>query len=259
MSLDLNCPLVVLDTETTGTSTKADRVVQIALTKVYPGGKEKEWSTYVNPGISIPPEATAIHGIDDEKVKDSPTFKDLAAVLAAGFRGADFCGFNVSFDLRILKAEFERVGLRPCPINGRIVDAFSIFVEYHPRNLTAAAREYLSEDLEGAHDAVVDMRASWRIVKAQLERHQLSSSVEELHRKYFETPPDGCVDSSGMLRWRHGEAVFVRGKYGDTATPLKNVDHGYLRWIIANDFSEDLKRICRAALNRQYPKRDEPA
>lgn len=255
MPLELNAPLIIIDTETTGTAPKVDRVIQIGLIKRYPDDRETEWQTYVNPGVPIPPEATAVHGITDEKVKDSPFFKDLAGKLAAGFKGCDFCGFNVGFDLRMLRAEFVRVGMRPDFINGRIIDGYDIACKYKPRTLTAMVKEELGEDLEGAHDALVDVRATWRLVKAQLERYENGKTVEQIHREYYETPAEGDVDADGRLRWRNGEACLAFGKHGETATPLRSVPDDYLRWIIANDFPQDLKRICQAALKGIYPKR----
>jgi len=78
MSLHLTKPLVFFDLETTGVNTATDRIVQISMIKVFPDGKEDKYNYFVNPGIPIPAEATAIHGITDEMVRDKPLFSEIA-------------------------------------------------------------------------------------------------------------------------------------------------------------------------------------
>jgi DNA polymerase-3 subunit epsilon len=86
MLLEFERPIVAFDVETTGTSFERDRIVQVGLIKMYPGGEMNEWETLINPGIPIPSEATEVHGIDDEAVREAPTFRDKAAIIIQGFR-----------------------------------------------------------------------------------------------------------------------------------------------------------------------------
>ena len=74
MKLNLANPIVFFDLETTGINIAKDRIVEISVLKVYPNGKEEQKTIRVNPGMHIPEEASAIHGIYDEDVKDAPMF-----------------------------------------------------------------------------------------------------------------------------------------------------------------------------------------
>jgi DNA polymerase-3 subunit epsilon len=78
MELNLKNPLVFLDLETTGINIVTDRIVEIALLKIFPGGKQDEKLMLINPEMPIPAQSSAIHGIKDEDVKDAPTFKEVA-------------------------------------------------------------------------------------------------------------------------------------------------------------------------------------
>ena len=111
--IPLHAPLIVLDLETTGTAVEVDRIVQLGCIKIRPLPAEDgigrelkvtEFEAKFNPEQPIPPEATAVHGITDEMVREAPPFREKAEQLAAYLRGCDYLGFNIaSFDLRMLE------------------------------------------------------------------------------------------------------------------------------------------------------------
>jgi DNA polymerase III subunit epsilon len=254
-TLQLNTPLVCVDLETTGLAPKRDRIVQIGIVKLYPDGKVTEWESLVQPTIPIPAEVTAIHGLTDADVKDSPTFKTLAPKLAAGFANVDFCGFNCRFDLAFLDAEFARAGVRNPLTQARVVDSFRIFQHQEPRGLTAAYKFYLGETRVGGHNALLDVKDTLRVLAAQLARYDdLPKTVEGLHVLFNETPQDGCLDPEGKIAWRGNDAAINFGKH--MGTPLKDLDRGYLQWIIKGDFNPAVKKIVEAALAGQFPKKE---
>src|SRR6185436_12384541 len=109
MSLILAKPLVFFDIESTGISTTKDRIIEIYLIKLKPDGSEEDLHEFYNPGIPIPPEATAIHGIRDEDVADKPLFSEKAHELKQFLEHCDFAGFNSNkFDVPLLVEEFYR-------------------------------------------------------------------------------------------------------------------------------------------------------
>ena len=115
MQLNLRNPLVFFDLETTGINIVKDRIVEISYVKVFPNGKEETKTRRINPGMPIPPESTAIHGITDEDVKDCPTFKEIAKSLATQIEGCDLAGYNSNrFDIPMLAEEFLRAGVDRC-------------------------------------------------------------------------------------------------------------------------------------------------
>jgi DNA polymerase III epsilon subunit-like protein len=282
--LDIQRPLVGLDLETTGFSTSMDRIVQIGAIKLTPEGEVIEKSTIVNPGIHIPREVAEVHGITDaivaackhcdasklahegggvgcnEGFASWPTFKQLAKSFAEFIHMVDWCGYNVSFDIRFLEAEFKRCGV-PATLEGRILDANKIMYHYHRRDLEAAVREYLGDEAakefkKGAHNAQVDVLWSMRVAEAQLHKHtELPRSIEPLYVQFFETPEPGFIDADRKFAWRDGEPVISFGNKW-LSTPLAHVakaDPKFLRWIIAEDFSPRVKQIAQDALNGIFP------
>ena len=172
MQLNLRNPLVFFDLETTGIDIVHDRIVEISMVKVMPNGDEIVKTRRINPGMPIPPESTAIHGITDDDVKDCPTFKEIAKSLAAQIEGCDLAGFNSNrFDIPMLAEEFLRAGVDVNLGRRKFVDVQTIFHKKEQRNLTAAYKFYCQKDLENAHSAEADTMATYEVLKAQLDRY----------------------------------------------------------------------------------------
>ena len=172
MQLNLRNPLVFFDLETTGIDIVHDRIVEISMVKVMPNGDEIVKTRRINPGMPIPPESTAIHGITDDDVKDCPTFKEIAKSLAAQIEGCDLAGFNSNrFDIPMLAEEFLRAGVDVNLGRRKFVDVQTIFHKKEQRNLTAAYKFYCQKDLENAHSAETDTMATYEVLKAQLDRY----------------------------------------------------------------------------------------
>ena len=109
MKLNLKRPIVFFDLETTGVDTARDRIVEISMIKAMPDGEAITKTRRLNPGMPIPAEATAVHGITDDDVKDCPTCAQVAKSLEPFIRVCDFGGFNANrFDLPVLVEEFLR-------------------------------------------------------------------------------------------------------------------------------------------------------
>src|SRR5690242_8632899 len=144
LNITLEKPLAVIDLETTGTDPQNDRIVEISILKILPDGRRRHRTRRLNPGIPIPPAATAVHGITDADVAGEPRFEQVAQGLLDFLDGCDLCGFNLKrFDLRVLYCEFARAGRR-LPLEGRaLVDPMEIFHRREPRDLNAAVRTYL--------------------------------------------------------------------------------------------------------------------
>ena len=112
MKLNLKNPIVFFDLETTGVNITTDRIVEISYLKIFPNGNEVSRTMRINPEMSIPKQASEVHGIYDDDVKDCPTFKQVAKDVAYDFEGADIAGFNSNrFDVPLLAEEFLRAGV----------------------------------------------------------------------------------------------------------------------------------------------------
>lgn len=103
---------VVLDTETTGLDPASARMVQIGACVIRDGRLQDErFVALVNPGVPIPPQSTAIHGIRDVDVAAQPSFRPVFAAFESFRAGRIVIGHTVGFDLSILKRETALAGL----------------------------------------------------------------------------------------------------------------------------------------------------
>ena len=248
--LPLERPLVVFDTETTGTNSRSDRIIEIACLKIHPDGRREDWVRRFQPGVPIPPTSTAIHGIADADVAHAPRFREIAAELAAFLEGCDLAGYNIAgFDLPVLRAEFLRAGVPFEVTDRRLVDAQRIFFSREPRHLSAAARFYCESDHEGAHGALADAEMTLRVFAGQLRRYaELPRSVAELH-DLFCAGIDQDLDPEGRFRLVNGEPTVNFGKNrGRRLRDISREEPGFLKWVIKGDFSEPVKQIARKYL-----------
>ena len=244
--LALSRALCVIDLETTGTDVREDRVVEVAVLTVYPGGKVVPFVRRVNPGRPIPAGASAVHGITDADVAGAPPFAAIAPDLFAALVGSDLAGFGiVAFDVPLLVNEFVRAGL-PFRVGGRaVLDALALYRRREPRDLTAAVHFYLGADRTSAHAALADAGYALAVLDAQVGRYGLPPVPSDLHAAVAE------VDVGGAFRREPGGGVvFGFGKY--RGRPLARVaaeDPSYLRWVLGQSFLDDAIALVRGALD----------
>jgi len=251
LPFELDRPLAFFDLETTGLSTTSDKIVELALIRVTPQGDVLEAVRRFNPGIPIAAEATAVHGITDEDVAEEPPFAARAKALADLLEPCDLGGFNIRrFDVPMLLAEFKRAGV-PFSVQGRrLIDAQVIFHREEPRDLSAAARFYLSREHEEAHTALGDIRTTAAVLSAQLQKYpDLPRSLEGLQSYCDEVRPF----QTELDRWfnrRDGELVFRRGKHkGEPLQKVASTAPDYLRWMLgAEDMADEVLQVVREVL-----------
>jgi DNA polymerase-3 subunit epsilon len=249
-NLDLKRPLAFFDLETTGIDPTRDKIVEICVVRVSPGGVRDTRSFRINPGRPIPPDATAVHGIRDEDVKDAPAFRDVARDLLTWLADADLAGFNVHrFDVPLLEREFRDAGLDLALAGRSVVDVMTIFHRKEPRDLSAAVRFFLNREHAGAHGAEADVLAALDVLDAQLARYaDLPRAVAELHA-WAHPVPAGAVDRGGKFVLREGEIVFAFGRQkGKALREVARVQRDYLEWILRQDFPEDARALVQQAL-----------
>lgn len=251
MNLKLERPIIFFDLETTGTDILNDRIVEISLIKVNPDGSEFERTRRINPEIPIPAEATAVHGISDADVADEPKFSQIAHSLADIFTGCDIAGFNSNrFDVPMLDQEFQRAGVRLDFTEVRFVDVQTIFHKKEPRNLIAAYRFYCDKDLEGAHSANADIRATFEVLKSQLDKYpDLENDISFLSEYSSHTRN---VDFMGRLIYNDDRKEVINfGKYkGRLAEDVLRKDPSYYTWILNGDFAQNTKDAFSVIYNR---------
>ena len=256
MKLNLKNPLVFFDLETTGTNINADRIVEICYLKVYPNGNEEAKTMRINPGMHIPEEASAVHGIFDEDVKDCPTFKEVARNIARDIEGCDLAGFiSNRFDIPVLAEEFLRAGVDVDLGRHKFIDVQVIFHKMEQRTLSAAYKFYCGKNLEDAHTAEADTRATYEVLKAQLDRYpDLKNDVAFLSEY---SSFNRNVDFAGRMVYNDaGVEVFNFGKYkGTSVAEVLKKDPGYYSWILNSDFTLNTKAMLTKIRLRELTQR----
>jgi DNA polymerase-3 subunit epsilon len=244
MKLNLVKPIIFFDLETTGTDISKDRIVEICYIKVYPDGREAEYTKRINPEMHIPEGASAVHGIYDADVKDCPTFKEVAREIANEFEGCDVAGFNSNrFDLPLLAEEFLRAQVDIDLSRLRAIDVQVLYHKREPRTLSAAYKFYCGAVLEDAHSALADTRATYEVLKAQLSHYDdMPNDIEALSKESAFT---NNVDFAGRIVYdENGREVFNFGKYkGMPVDAVLDRDPGYYGWMMNGDFSLNTKQV----------------
>ncbi len=247
--------MVVFDLETTGTNVSHDRIVEIAMIKIFPDGTEDEKVRRLNPTIPIPTESSLIHGIYDEDVKDEPTFKQIAKSMAQYLEGCDLAGFNcLKFDVPVLVEEFLRANLDFDIDNRKILDAQKIFHMMEKRNLTAAYKFYCDKVLENAHSAAVDTRATKEVFVAQIEKYEgqemkdllgnVMGKIENDMSKVHNLINKKMIDLAGRMVYDdNGDEIFNFGKHrGKKVADVLAQEPSFYDWVMKGDFPLDTKR-----------------
>ena len=247
MNLVLKNPIVFIDIESTGLSISDDRIVEISILKVNLDGSEDVKTIRVNPEKPISEEAMNVHGITNEEVANCPTFKGVAKTIADFMKGADIGGYNSNkYDIPLLSEEFLRCDIDIDLKKRKFVDVQTIFHKMEKRTLEAAYKFYCDKDLENAHSAEADIRATYEILKSQLDRYPtLENSVEKLAEF---SSFNRNVDFAGrIILDENDKEIFNFGKHkGKLVDEVLEKDPGFYGWMMQADFTLDTKRTLTA-------------
>jgi len=254
--MKINKPIAFFDLETTGVNISTDRIIEICIVRVSPPNETVEVKTFrVNPGMPIPDQSSAIHGIYDKDVADKPPFADIALQVSQFMKDCDLGGFNsIRFDIPLLIEEFFRAGVEFDISKRKLIDSQRIFHLMEPRTLGAAYKFYCNKELENAHSAEADTLATYHILKAQIARYAdkqvkdaegkvtvpIKNDMQILH----DFSVGNMVDLAGrMVMSDKGEELFNFGKYkGMKVKDTLLKDPMYYDWIMKGDFPQDTKK-----------------
>jgi DNA polymerase-3 subunit epsilon len=246
-------PIAFFDLETTGTDVNKDRIVDISVTKIWNFTSKFERSEtlsyLVNPGIPIPKEASDIHGITDEMVKDAPLFKNIGHLIHAFIQDCDLGGYNIrKFDIPLLAEELNRCGILLSVDGVNIFDQYLLYKLLHPRSLSAAYKRYVGKELEDAHRAAIDTSASIEVMRAMIEKGDVPAAgpdIIKFQQKGEEF--DSFVDFAGkFLRNKEGVIILNLGK--EKGKPaMEHLD--FVSWMTEKDFTNDTLKWCHKLLD----------
>lgn len=259
--LNLDRDLVFFDVETTGLNVIRDRIIQIALIKIHKNGQpDTEFMSLINPGIPISEESMMIHGITPKDLANKPTFVQVAQSIWDFIGNSDLAGYNSNrFDVPMLMEEFARVGMEFDLSKRRLIDVQRIFYKMEPRTLKAAYRLYCGKELEDAHNALADVRATLDVFKGQLQAYENKDLLNEdgniipapikndMQALHTFTNDLNFLDATQKLRVQpDGKVVFNFGKYnGQSVKEVLAKDKNYYFWIQEKEFSSQVKQIIK--------------
>ena len=268
--LKLGKPICFFDVESTGIDVGKDRIVEIAILKVFPDEHTERYRRLVNPEMPIPPAASAVHHIYDADVALEPTFKALAPEILKFIGNSDLAGYNSNhYDIPLLAEEFMRAEADFDIKGRRLIDVQTIFHRMEPRTLSGACRFYLDKRLEGAHSAMVDTEATFEVFKAQIQRYEgtpyENPKTGEMEISPIQNDMDALAafstqrpsaDLAGMLLYDEaGREVFNFGKYkGMVVEDIFEKDRGYYDWIMKSEFPLYTKKVLTSIQLRKLGK-----
>jgi DNA polymerase-3 subunit epsilon len=251
MNLELKKPIVFFDLETTGINIASDRIVEIAILKVFPNGNKESKTWLVNPERDIPKESSDIHGISNERVALEPTFKELAATVNEMIEGCDLAGFNSNrFDIPLLAEELMRAEIDFDMKDRQAIDVQVIFHKKEQRTLGAGYQFYCGKELEGAHGAEADTNATYEILLAQVDKYgDIGNTVDALSE--YSTHGKRADFAGFILMNEEDQEVFSFGKYkGRTVEEVFKENPGYNNWIQNADFPLYTKKVLKEIKER---------
>lgn len=253
--LKLTRPLAFIDLETTGINLGSDRIVEIGMIKILPDGNRSAKRKLLNPEMPIPQASSDIHGITNEMVKDAPSFKQAANDIRQFLDNCDLSGYNSNrFDIPMLVEEFLRAGVDFDMKGRKLVDVQKVFHMMEQRTLTAAYKFYCHKNLEGAHSAEADARATMEILEAQVERYpQMGNTIDSILKF---TGEEVVVDFARRFVMEKGVEVFNFGKHkGRPVTEVLKAEPQYYDWMMRGDFPLHTKQKLTEILNRSLLKK----
>jgi DNA polymerase-3 subunit epsilon len=268
MAFKLERDIVFFDIEATGLSVIKDRIVQIALIKYKKDGSDPiELSMMINPAMPISEEAMAVHGITPEMVRNKPTFQQVAAQIFEFIGNADLSGYNSDrYDIPMLLEEFARSGYDLDMNIRKTLDVQKIFYKMEPRTLSAAYKLYCKKQIENAHDALADVRATVEVLQGMIKRYEgvdytdgdgftHSAPISNDLNKISEFTGDAqIIDVTRKLKYdAKGDIVFNFGKYqNQKVLDVLLKDKQYYNWILNKDFSVQVKQTIKRIVDDHY-------
>ena len=243
--------IVCWDVETTGLNSKEDSIIQLAAIKFHKDSfriiDSKCW--YIKPAhaYTISPQAQEGHGLTKEFIdKNGVYFKDIAQEFFSMIEDADLLTYNGnSFDIKFLNEASRRWNLSlPCS-GKKFYDAYSMECRFTPRNLSSMYKKYTGEDLEDAHDALGDVRATIAVFNKQMEVHGLTYDEIDEYQENNLLTPDGTIRNAAAAG-EETRIVFAVGKYKDSEfMEVAKKDPGYIKWYMENLAADYTKNILK--------------
>lgn len=233
------------DLETTSADITTAKIIQLALLETNERDEKiMEKSNLINPKTPILESATAVHGITDEMVKDKPVFDKYAKSLKKLFENKILVGYNIlQFDIPILLSEFDRAGVK-VTLSGKFIDVMKVETKLAPRTLSAIYKKYTNSEIENAHDALGDVKAT-RVVLSHQEKiiKDSDTDLDLLDALQEMSGMKDVVDYYGKLKY--DEDKFLIYNFGKNVNKRVVDFPEYANYIFREPFPQQVKDLIR--------------
>lgn len=242
--------IVAVDVETTGLSFTEDYIIQLAAVKFDTDFNViDEMHELVIPikDFTITEEAYNKHGFTKDCIlTQGKSFRDVGPKFNEFIKDCDILTYNgKAFDIRMISKELLSIGIN-LDVNRVFYDSYILDIKLNPRTLDAVYKRYTGNDMENAHDALSDVKATIEVFKHQVSKFaEINSYSLDDIMKFEELQ---VVGFDGMIR-REGDLIlFNKGKYRNTEfMEVTKKDPQYIKWfMLNNEFDITTKAICRA-------------
>ncbi|MDQ9171967.1 exonuclease domain-containing protein [Oxalobacteraceae bacterium R-40] len=245
--------LAFVDLETTGGTANVDRITEVGIIEVDEDGV-REWSSLVNPQMSIPPFIQSLTGISDAMVRDAPTFEELAASIQARLADRIFIAHNARFDHGFLKNEFKRTGHDFHPsVLCTVRLSRKLYPEFARHNLDSLIERHNLRVSE-RHRALGDAQLLWQFWQIIHASHA-PEIIEETVSKLISRPSlPSRLDARQIEALPSSHGVYLY--YGANDLPLYIGKANNLRKRVMQHFSGDHLSAKELKISQQVERVD---
>jgi len=252
--------MVAFDFETTGLDCKTERVVEFGYILVENGEEVKKDSFRMNPEQPIGAQASKVNGICDDDVKGCPTFRDKLEIFEKLFtEDTVYVGYNVQFDLKFLREEFKRAGVKNFSWSKNVIlDPMELWKNtVSGKRLVDAFKVFVGGELKDAHSALADISATVDVLDSMVDKFHLEKTVSSVASACFPKPninkvkdEDKLVNSDKFIWNDKGKVLINFGKYrGKELSDITKSDIDYLEYLLRQNFPQDEAKLMEMAVS----------
>lgn len=247
--------VVAFDLEATGLEPENDRIVEFCFLELDADFQPTDrFHSLLQPGIPMPPEVTAVHGLRDEDLVGQPPFSQFAKRIQEIVDSSVLVAHNCRFDLALLHYELARAGHEGVSPNHPVIDTHAIETMVNGHNLGALYQRYCGKPVEGIHRAEADTLATIAVLRGQTATHAgvLGNGFSDLllDKVRMRNGSDGRSYLDHGRRFVRERDGLVRLNFGKLRGQPASEHRDYLRWMLKADFADDTKRAIKDLLKQ---------
>lgn len=224
---------ICLDCETTGLDPKADRIIEIAVTKFTFSETLETFESLIDPECTISESSIAIHHISQEMVSGQPKIAEALPKILKLIDRHIVIGHGIKLDLQFLAESAKRCQVPASLDSLTTIDTLRLARLYgeSPTNSLERLREHFNIEAEGAHRAMSDVIVNISVFKYLSQSFKTTEQLLERLKKPI------------LMK------TMPLGKY--KGRTFHEIPIEYLKWAAHADFDQDLLFSLRTELQKR--------